>query len=406
MLFDVLTQDNPCTLDQCLAKTREAKAMMPFSALTLEFCQTLSTTIFARPEHKNHPDLAALAFWLRKANITQLAKLMPDNPSFVPVPLGTVLHFAPKNVDTIFVYSWICSFLCGNRNIIRISDSSRTRIAPLIDIIRLLFKDDRFKHLADSQFVVSYPHSDEISQKLCDQTDLRVIWGGDSTIQAIRKYSLPAHARDLPFHDRSSLSIVNAEAFLALSPTDRENLGLSFYRDASLFDQKACSSPGMIIFVGPKPVAKEALSVFGHILRHQYNKNHATSETGSYLDQLNFAFTLASEDRIASCRIQEKDPFIIELNDARDFVRDHPGAGIFQMATMESLCDLPQSVQRKDQTLSHFGFKHEELRSLTHELLDRGIDRMVPFGKALDFGVVWDGKNLFHEFTKLLGIGT
>ena len=57
-------------------------------------------------------------------------------------------------------------------------------------------------------------------------------------------------------------------------------------------------------------------------------------------------------------------------------------------------------IKRKDQTLSHFGFDHEEVRALARALNGRGIDRIVPIGRALQFHRYWDGYDLLRSFTR------
>ncbi|MBH9788303.1 acyl-CoA reductase, partial [Clostridioides difficile] len=54
----------------------------------------------------------------------------------------------------------------------------------------------------------------------------------------------------------------------------------------------------------------------------------------------------------------------------------------------------------KDQTIAYFGFKREELENLVEAISTRGIDRIVPIGKALDFNGVWDGQSFLTSFTR------
>ena len=54
----------------------------------------------------------------------------------------------------------------------------------------------------------------------------------------------------------------------------------------------------------------------------------------------------------------------------------------------------------KDQTISAFGFKIQDIKSFLKILPRRSVDRVVNFGEALDFNVVWDGTNLIEFFTE------
>jgi folate-dependent tRNA-U54 methylase TrmFO/GidA len=87
-----------------------------------------------------------------------------------------------------------------------------------------------------------------------------------------------------------------------------------------------------------------------------------------------------------------------------DLHGEFAGAGTFFDGTIERLTALAASVRRRDQTLSHFGFAEEELRSLARALNGRGIDRMVPVGQALAFDRRWDGYDLFQELTRQISV--
>ena len=94
----------------------------PFDEHVLLFFQQVSQHLMKGVNHRQYPELVALAYWLRKGNITRLKleyQLMRQDR--IIRPRGTVLHYAPSNVDTIFVYSWALSLLAGNKSVIRLS---------------------------------------------------------------------------------------------------------------------------------------------------------------------------------------------------------------------------------------------------------------------------------------------
>ncbi len=69
---------------------------------------TDNNELLRNSEAKTYPELVALGFWLRKSNLKKMQNLSPIG---VIKPLGWVVHFTPSNVDTMFIYSWICSLL-------------------------------------------------------------------------------------------------------------------------------------------------------------------------------------------------------------------------------------------------------------------------------------------------------
>jgi len=68
-----------------------------------------------------------------------------------------------------------------------------------------------------------------------------------------------------------------------------------------------------------------------------------------------------------------------------------------QLDTLEALA--PQ-LDDRDQTLVVQGFPRESLIKLLDRLGNRAIDRIVPFGRALDFHPVWDGTDLLDVLTR------
>jgi hypothetical protein len=78
----------------------------------------------------------------------------------------------------------------------------------------------------------------------------------------------------------------------------------------------------------------------------------------------------------------------------------HCGRGLFFETNLASLMELPDLLSRKTQTVSYFGFEQGELSQLLEVGALGGIDRIVPFGRALDFSHVWDGINLLDVFLR------
>src|SRR5262249_10621559 len=101
---------------------RSTPSLGPFCDDAIGFCARLSEALFRDRSRARHPQLVALAFALRPAELERLRRAfaaLETDDSFL-VPRGVAFHVPPANVDTVFVYSWMFSFLAGNRNIIRL----------------------------------------------------------------------------------------------------------------------------------------------------------------------------------------------------------------------------------------------------------------------------------------------
>ena len=113
--------------------TTRAELQQPFAEQDFAYCQALSEAILKDPQSRGFPDLIALGFWLRQANLKPLLAPYQHLEQFIRQPLGLVFHSAPANVDSLFVYSGILSLLCGNKNLIRLSSRSGGSTAVLIE---------------------------------------------------------------------------------------------------------------------------------------------------------------------------------------------------------------------------------------------------------------------------------
>ena len=83
-----------------------------------DFLSELSRKLTSVKIAKLHPELVSLGFFLRRSETSRMTTQKSDR--YISVPKGLLFHVPPANVDTIFVYSWAISLLCGNANVIRV----------------------------------------------------------------------------------------------------------------------------------------------------------------------------------------------------------------------------------------------------------------------------------------------
>ena len=96
--------------------------------------------------------------------------------------------------------------------------------------------------------MVKYPSDKEITDFMSSICDTRVIWGGDLTIEEIRKSSLKPRANEITFADRYSIAVINSDEYLKME--NKENITNNFYNDTYFSDQNACTSPRIIVWIG------------------------------------------------------------------------------------------------------------------------------------------------------------
>jgi acyl-CoA reductase-like NAD-dependent aldehyde dehydrogenase len=150
------------------------------------------------------PDVRALAFWMRKPHLVDLKRQFEaaNTPGSVRLPRGIVFHMPPANVDTIFMYSWLLSALCGNRNIVRLPRMRNGAVTLLCETLSEQLATRELGDLIPAVAVVGYGHESEITSAISAHADVRVVWGGDATVARIREIALPPRALELTFADR------------------------------------------------------------------------------------------------------------------------------------------------------------------------------------------------------------
>jgi hypothetical protein len=385
------------TVDALVKTLAALQPQPPFSEPRIDCCQRLSRALFSDAEARVFPELQSLAFWLRKAEMLPLRDEFAarTRAGVVRVPRGMVFHIPPGNVDTIFVYSWALALLAGNLNVVRVSSRNSPQALILCRLLRGILGGSGL-----GQFFIQYGHDAGVTRALSDACDVRVIWGGDLTIQAIREFPIPVHAKELAFPDRSSLSAISAAAWLSASQNRREEIARQFFNDTFWFDQMACSSPRLLVWCGVESDGRQAANDFLATLQREIERRGYRLEAGVRMQKLLFAAGAIIDQPVSSYLTCGPQLTVLELQSLDTLGREHCGGGLLFQFQTASLMDIAPHIRRRHQTLTYFGFEHSELRALAGRLQGCGLDRMVPIGQALQFSSIWDGYDLLDELTR------
>ena len=363
----------------------------------VDFLARFARKLLAPAVARRHPELGSLGYFLRPAELTRAIARMERTDALI-FPRGNVFHVPPANVDTIFVYSWALSALAGNHNVVRISERSAAASETILEAMNATLADAD-PVIARTQRMVTYGRDDAITGALSQWCDLRVIWGGDSAVNTIRKQPLRPSARDLTFPDRTSWAALSTTGWRAADPAARDAAVVGFANDAYWFDQAACSSPRTVFLVGPD--ADEVRAEFLDLLLQVVDRRGWAVDAAMAVEKRVNAYGMAASGAVTSMAFPANAVTELSLATVPDAPRRWIGAGAFPFAQVGSLLDLVPAMNRQDQTFSHFGFTPAELRAFGMALGGRGVDRIVPFGSALTFGSIWDGYDLPREFTRL-----
>lgn len=369
-----------------LERLPEQTLLESFDPTVRAFCHHLSEALLRHPEARQHPELAALGFWLRDSHLLQLQLQFGDAPrGRSHRPVGLVMHFTPANVDTMFVYSWICSLLMGNTNLVRLSSEDSAVKSLLLQVLNTLFERPEHAGLAERNVFVSYPRDDDVASELSIQADARVIWGGDDAVQAIRRLPCKPRCRDIPFADRYSAALINGDA---ITESDVESLADRLWRDIHPYQQMACSSPRVVFWLGTDQYLEV---LWGRLNRKAMDEQ---AEVIRRTEHLVLSQTLQARGDSLGPSLEGVVSFIPVQTFSADLMALHPGQGICYLVPVTSLDHLGE-LDDRCQSLGYWGVRREDLEAWVNEAPGGPLDRIVPIGRALDFSPAWDGFELF-----------
>jgi hypothetical protein len=359
------------------------------------FLNEFSTTMMRSSAIRLYPEVAALAFWCRKANITKLKALYPEYPN--RLGRGVCFHVSPSNIPVNFAFSFFFSLLAGNANIVRLPSKPFGQIDVVCAHINDLLR--KYPEIAKRTAFVRYPVNNEITSVFSAAADARMIWGGDETVASIKALATKPRTVDVCFPDRYSLCLIDANEIMLADDDTMRRLAEGFYNDTFMMDQNACSSPQIILWVNDAPQARVKFWQAVMDKAVDYDLQDAVA-VDKYTKLCGEAITLGNIQHV-----QRHDNLIyrIELSTLNAQTMHLRGkGGYFYEAALSSYASLYAMVTERFQTLTYFGIDAEVLRAnmIAHHV--RGVDRIVPIGKAMDIGVMWDGYDLIRQLSRVV----
>ncbi|MEW9797575.1 acyl-CoA reductase [Alteromonas sp. CYL-A6] len=356
--------------------------------LVLDFLQALSRALLGQPGNKAFPELVALGFWLRPA---QLEQMLDASASGLRKPLGLVVHYTPANVDTMFVYSWVCALLMGNRNIVRLSQAASLAKQALLDTLSSLLQQPQWQPVALANQFIFYDKQDaHTGEALSMLADGRVIWGGDDSVRQIRSLPQRPRCRDISFADRYSVSVIHGDT---LTSDNLLSLSQALWRDLAPYQQQACSSPRIVYWLGDTELQQRLFEQVEQLAAAEARPANQTNE------QLVFSQWLQASGS-ADRPLTSGALWVLPTTRADAIIDEHPGYHIVLLQELAELSDLAGLLRDKVQTISYAGIDKPDWIKFMQAPSINGVERIVPLGQALTFTPVWDGYDLFSELSR------
>jgi len=376
----------------------QTPALKTWGERTIEFFAAFSGNLMADKRSRRFEDIMSYAFWIRKASLVQIKEHYYSDIAG-KLGRGIAFHIAPSNVPINFAVSMTSSLLAGNINIVRVSNKDYEQVRIITDALKKTFADG-FDDMEKYIILVRYEHNDDVTKYLSSISDVRIIWGGDQTIERIRRAPLPPRAIEMTFADRHSLAVLDAGAVLS---ADITKLAEGFYTDTYYTDQNACSSPRIVVWMGDEKKVAEAKEIFWKELEELTKKKYEFSPIQA-IDKLEQLCLLASKgsDELEPTRLGESNRVVrVKVNTLNSDLMEYKfGGGYFFEFDADSLEDLLPIMGKQCQTLSYFGLDGKEIQEFVLNHGIRGVDRIVPVGKTMDLTFKWDGYDMIQNMSR------
>ncbi len=386
-----------------MSKLGEARRCLaaPFAAERVDLVAGVAETLLGPRRSTATGPAAHFAFWTRRAALTKLAASfaarVPNNT--LARPRGLVFHLPPQNVETVFLYSWVLSYLAGNANIVRLPQEISARMREIVDLFL-----ERLEAAGDgSQAFVHYPSQGDLGAKISVLSDARVVWGGDAKVALFAPLPLRNGGKSIWFGDRFSFSTIKGAAVEKLDDAALKALAKKLHNDIFVFDQMACSSPHALYVVGEAAAHSAAVRRLLDASALEWTMDDPAGRVGHAIGKMTAAFYAAANGRASSVHWRNTQlTSIVASAPMRQDIR--VGGGFLSVVFVQSLAEVASFIRESDQTITYFGWERGEIESIAASRAGPGVSRWAPIGTALDFDFIWDGYDIPFELTRLVRV--
>jgi len=336
-------------------------------------------------------------FWCNKRNIDKLKKKHASEK--IRLGRGLIFHICPSNVPTNFIYSFFFGLLSGNSNIVKIPSKNFPEKEVILNIINNLLKKNKYKEIKNSNSFIEYDKNNEYTKDISSICDGRIIWGGNNTINEVRKFWIPERSVELTFADRYSFSIINIDEIIKKNNKELRLIIKKFFYDSYSMNQAACNSPHFVFWIGKKNIKLQ--NKFWNELNNFTHKKYFLDEKGAVDKYSNLISNIFNEKKIEHLKVFKNNLYVVRPNKNLDKIENIRGLyGTFFEKNIKHISYLKKYITKKCQTITYFGLKKFEIQNFLNKSDLLGIDRIVPIGKGLEIDTVWDGYDTINSLSR------
>lgn len=373
---------------------------------TINFLSELSSQILTIAKvKKKYRIFSYYALWSRKANLIRLKKLREDIAC--RFGRGIAFHIAPSNVVTNILFTMAFGLISGCPSIIRVSSKNIEEINDIFKLIDHILEKEKFKRIRDYICMISYDKDEQINKKLSEISDIRIIWGGNETINYFKGFMTKPKTIDVVYPNRSALAIISKKWLNESSEGEKDLKAKALSNDIALFSQRACSSPKQIIIYDEEKEKEKSYNLLNLFL-NKCNKHI------SNLNELDEYYTLKNLQKASqiSAEIQQdeltiKFPYLFGIysNENTKIINDLIFENsCFLIREISNLSEITNFLKRDNQTIIQIGLSIQEKECLLNIVGPLGTDRIVKAGTALNMDIFWDGYDTVGIMSRFIQI--
>lgn len=382
---------------EVLQNMQNVPALPTFSNQAIAFLADLSRDLLKDVRTRQYVDVVSYAYWIRKASIENVRSKHLDY--HCRLGRGVAFHIAPSNVPVNFAVSMTSSLLAGNCTLIRVSNKQFPQVDIICEAMNKLL-ETVYANMKPYFCLIRYEHSDDITRQLSAICDVRVIWGGNKTIETIRQAPIPPRAIEMAFADRHSIAIINSDEYLK---GDSKEIAKGFYTDTYYSDQNACSSPRLVVWMGNSiNTAKERFwNELEVLVRDEYEMKAIQA-----VDKYTSVCMLGMKEK--NQHLVSKDNYVVrvEVDTLKSDLMDYKnGGGYFFEYSANKLEEIEPILTKQCQTISVYGIDKDVVKQLVFDKGVRGVDRIVELGQTMGLEFIWDGYKMIETMSRFVYTG-
>lgn len=370
----------------------------PFNEDKINFLGEISKKILIDKKLNIYPDLKDFGFWCRKKNLIKLKYSLTENKTLLG--RGIALHIPPSNVPMNLAFTMAFGLLAGCENFIRLPENEFPQTKIFLSIIKRIVSAKKFNAIKKSLCVIKYDKCDKKSSFMSELSDVRLIWGGDKTVEKFKEYKTKIKNVDLYFPNKISGSLIYTKKVKKLNSKELSTLAYKFYNDSFLMDQKGCSSPKIIFWLGKnKNIENKFINELSEFITKKYRFDYAKTNNKIFLLS---ELGLNSNQKIKTSLNKIKLTMLNINKPPKEHTYSDLSYGAFYIVYLKSLKDIIKYINSNFQTLSFFGFNKDELKEFIIKNKLKGVDRVMPIGRAFEMGLDWDGYDIIRQMCRTI----